>query len=83
TSTATPGNEDHDLARERPGQGMYETSGTPQGSCVEMANLASRVGIRDSKNKRGPALLVTATAWTAFVGLVQSGQVGFDRGEID
>ncbi|MFJ9479676.1 DUF397 domain-containing protein [Streptomyces mirabilis] len=53
------------------------------GSCVEMANLASRVGIRDSKNKRGPALLVTATAWTAFVGLVQSGQVGFDRGEID
>lgn len=48
-----------------------------------MANLASRVGIRDSKNKRGPALLVTATAWTAFVGLVQSGQVGFDRGDID
>jgi hypothetical protein len=48
-----------------------------------MANLASRVGIRDSKNKRGPALLVTATAWTAFVGLVQSGQVGFDRGELD
>lgn len=53
------------------------------GSCVEMANLANRVGIRDSKNKRGPALLVTATAWTAFVGLVQSGQVGFDRGELD
>ncbi|MFE2603571.1 DUF397 domain-containing protein [Streptomyces mirabilis] len=53
------------------------------GSCVEMANLTSRVGIRDSKNKRGPALLVTATAWTAFVGLVQSGQVGCDRGDID
>ncbi|MFF3460521.1 DUF397 domain-containing protein [Streptomyces sp. NPDC002730] len=47
------------------------------GSCVEMADLTSQVGIRDSKNKQGPALRVPAPAWADFVGYVQSGEVDF------
>ncbi|MFJ6566762.1 DUF397 domain-containing protein [Streptomyces sp. NPDC091292] len=41
------------------------------GSCVEVADLADQVGIRDSKNKNGPALVVPAAAWSSFVGLVR------------
>jgi uncharacterized protein DUF397 len=37
------------------------------GSCVEVANLTSQVGIRDSKNKQGPALVVPAGSWHEFV----------------
>jgi uncharacterized protein DUF397 len=47
------------------------------GACVEVANLTSQVGIRDSKDKQGPALLVPAGAWSSFVGLVRSGDVDF------
>ncbi|MGW7349982.1 DUF397 domain-containing protein [Streptomyces sp. NPDC054784] len=36
------------------------------GACVEIAPLPIAVGIRDSKDKSGPALVVPATAWTAF-----------------
>ncbi|MFF2852457.1 DUF397 domain-containing protein [Streptomyces sp. NPDC058001] len=43
------------------------------GSCVEVADLSARVGIRDSKDKSGPALVVPAVAWSSFVGLVRSG----------
>ncbi|MGW0792947.1 DUF397 domain-containing protein [Streptomyces sp. NPDC002911] len=39
------------------------------GSCVEIAPLLNQVGIRDSKNKKGPALVVPQAAWSAFLGL--------------
>nr|WP_226995232.1 MULTISPECIES: DUF397 domain-containing protein [unclassified Streptomyces] len=45
------------------------------GACVEIAHLTNHVGIRDSKNKIGPALVVPAAAWTSFVGLMRSGDV--------
>lgn len=43
-----------------------EANGT---MCVEIAHLShtAQVGIRDSKDKSGPALVVPAAAWTAFV----------------
>jgi hypothetical protein len=47
------------------------------GSCVEIANLTSQVGIRDSKDKTGPALVVPATAWSSLVALVRSGATDF------
>lgn len=47
------------------------------GACVEIAGLTSLVGIRDSKDKTGPALVVPATAWSSFVELVCSGDVDF------
>ncbi|MFE7276897.1 DUF397 domain-containing protein [Streptomyces sp. NPDC057623] len=47
------------------------------GACVEVAGLTSQVGIRDSKNKTGPALVVPATAWSSFIGLVRASDVDF------
>ncbi|MCP3817635.1 DUF397 domain-containing protein [Streptomyces sp. A3M-1-3] len=38
------------------------------GDCVEVLdNIPGVVPVRDSKNPHGPALIVTATAWAAFV----------------
>ena len=42
-------------------------SGT-QGDCVEVAdNLPGVVGVRDSKDRQGPALTFTPSSWAAFV----------------
>lgn len=43
------------------------------GSCVEIADLTPRghVGVRDSKDKTGPALVVTAAAWDSFVAVMK------------
>ncbi|MFE4826718.1 DUF397 domain-containing protein [Streptomyces sp. NPDC056672] len=43
------------------------------GNCVEIADLTGAVGVRDSKDKTGPALVVPAAAWTSFVDLVTPG----------
>lgn len=43
------------------------------GSCVELARhtrVHGRVGVRDSKEKAGPALAFTPEAWSSFVNLV-------------
>jgi len=37
------------------------------GNCVEVAFVASKVGVRDSKNTSGPTLSFSGTAWRAFV----------------
>ncbi|QIY55116.1 DUF397 domain-containing protein [Streptomyces sp. RPA4-5] len=38
------------------------------GSCVEVADdFPGLVPVRDSKDPHGPALLIPAEAWTAFV----------------
>ncbi|MEV7865129.1 DUF397 domain-containing protein [Streptomyces sp. NPDC088124] len=45
------------------------------GVCVEVADLTptAQVGVRDSKHKAGPALVVPAAAWAAFVAGARSG----------
>ncbi|MDR7169295.1 hypothetical protein J2W56_003036 [Nocardia kruczakiae] len=45
--------------------------------CVEVAFLNEGVGVRDSKNPTGPALVFTRTEWTAFTASIQRGR--FDR----
>ncbi|MBA6436243.1 MULTISPECIES: DUF397 domain-containing protein [Streptomyces] len=47
-----------------------EANGT---MCVEIAHLprTAQVGIRDSKDKSGPALVVPARAWAEFVAAVR------------
>lgn len=46
--------------------------------CVEVAFLGgSHVGVRDSKNPTGPALIFTPGEWDAFVGGARDGE--FDR----
>ncbi|MDX3226360.1 DUF397 domain-containing protein [Streptomyces sp. ME19-01-6] len=55
-------------------------SGQEPSACVEIADLTTAVGVRDSKNKTGPALLIPATAWTAFISGVRRGRL--DRGPV-
>jgi Domain of unknown function (DUF397). len=42
-------------------------SNTLGGNCVEVAVLADRVLVRDSKDPEGPRLTVTPTEWREFL----------------
>ncbi|MGW1978582.1 DUF397 domain-containing protein [Streptomyces sp. NPDC001889] len=42
-------------------------SGDTGNNCVEVAALTGRVGVRDSKVRSGPALVVGSAAWASFV----------------
>ena len=47
---------------------------TAQGNCVEVADgLAGVVGVRDSKDVTGPALLFDPSRWRFFVNSVKDG----------
>jgi hypothetical protein len=43
-------------------------------NCVEVATGVGVVGVRDSKDRQGPALAVHPAAWQAFLGLVTTDQ---------
>ncbi|HEY0699327.1 MAG TPA: DUF397 domain-containing protein [Micromonospora sp.] len=48
-------------------------SGNNGGDCVEVAdNLPGVVGVRDSKDPAGPALVFQPAAWRAFVAGVKA-----------
>ncbi|WP_314174646.1 DUF397 domain-containing protein [Streptomyces winkii] len=42
-------------------------SGTQGDDCVEVAACPGTVHVRDSKDKEGPQLALSPSAWTAFV----------------
>jgi hypothetical protein len=45
------------------------------GNCVEVAQLPDgRIGVRDSKSPRGPALQFTPEEWNAFTAGVRNGE---------
>jgi hypothetical protein len=49
-------------------------SGPDGGNCVEVASLsAGRRGVRDSKNRTGPVLIIRAEEWTTFVEGIRGG----------
>ncbi|NGO67761.1 DUF397 domain-containing protein [Streptomyces boncukensis] len=52
-------------------------SGQGGGNCLEAAlhSTEGTVPVRDSKNPHGPALLIPAAAWQAFVTRVRAGAV--------
>ncbi|GAB4583427.1 DUF397 domain-containing protein [Nocardia sp. IFM 10818] len=54
----------------------FKSSHSSQGGeCVEVAFLESgKVGIRDSKNPTGPALVFTPGEWSAFTAGVSDGE---------
>ncbi|MER5563752.1 DUF397 domain-containing protein [Streptomyces sp. NPDC002506] len=58
-----------------PEEAWYKSSYSSDqgGSCIEIAKLTGQVGIRDSKDKSGPALVVPTTAWSSFVGFAKVG----------
>ncbi|MGH3328452.1 MAG: DUF397 domain-containing protein [Streptomycetales bacterium] len=65
----------HDLTRAAWRKSSYSGS---DNNCVEVAPLAGgRWAVRDSKDRRGPALVCTPAGWRAFVGAARSG--AFDR----
>jgi Domain of unknown function (DUF397) len=42
-------------------------SGANGGECVEVANAADAIMVRDTKNREGGTLSVPAIAWRAFI----------------
>ncbi|MFD5109569.1 DUF397 domain-containing protein [Streptomyces cinereoruber] len=46
------------------------------GNCIEVADLAAHIAVRDSKNPEGPAFLATPAAFTAFVTAAAEGRIG-------
>ncbi|UNO40304.1 DUF397 domain-containing protein [Streptomyces sp. MST-110588] len=48
-------------------------SGASGGNCLEFAAGHENVPVRDSKDPRGPVLLLSTSAWTEFVGWVAGG----------
>ncbi|MFE6853946.1 DUF397 domain-containing protein [Streptomyces sp. NPDC057674] len=51
-------------------------SGDTGGDCIEVADLAAHIAVRDSKNPEGPAFLATPAAFTAFVVAAAEGRIG-------
>jgi hypothetical protein len=53
-----------------------KSSYSSQGSsnCVEVAGLATAIGVRDSKDRSGPVLTFSASAWQSFGEAVKAGR---------
>ncbi|MER7668632.1 DUF397 domain-containing protein [Kitasatospora sp. NPDC096128] len=49
-------------------------SGTEGGNCVEVASCPSAIHVRDSKDKAGPSLTFSPSAWSAFVSFASEAQ---------
>ena len=47
---------------------------TPEHNCVELADSAPRVAVRDSKRPAQPALAVNRREWSAFVSSLKTGR---------
>ncbi|WP_067664729.1 DUF397 domain-containing protein [Nocardia miyunensis] len=58
------------------GATWFKSSRSPsQDTCVEVAHVSEgMVGVRDSTNPTGPALVFAPTAWDAFTAALQSGR---------
>ncbi|WP_433723973.1 DUF397 domain-containing protein [Nocardia sp. CA-129566] len=51
------------------------TASQPSGDCVEAAHLdGGMIGVRDSKNPSGPALVFTPAEWEAFTAGIRAGK---------
>lgn len=48
-------------------------SGGSNGECLEVADGYTTVPVRDSKTPNGPALVLSANGWAAFVSAVKDG----------
>jgi hypothetical protein len=48
------------------------SNGNGGNNCVEVAFLNPGVAVRDSKDRTGPALFFTNTAWTNFINSIRN-----------
>lgn len=63
-----------DLRRAQWRISTYSANGS---TCVEVArNLPAVVAVRDSKDRQGPVLLLTADQWRAFTAAIKAGEFG-------
>lgn len=46
------------------------------GNCIEVGNAGDAIALRDSKDPRGPRLLVSSAAWSKFTGGLKSVSLG-------
>jgi len=53
-------------------QWRKSTKSQSNGQCVEVADLAQSVAVRDSKDKTGPTLAFNPESWKAFVSGLKS-----------
>lgn len=60
----------------RPSVRWRKAGRSGQGNCVEVAAVAGRIGVRDSKDPDGAVLMYTVAEWDAFLD-------GVKRGEFD
>ncbi|WOX24643.1 DUF397 domain-containing protein [Streptomyces solicathayae] len=51
-------------------------SGNTGGDCIEVADLAPHVAVRDSKNPAGPVLTLAPAAFAAFVEAAAQDRIG-------
>jgi hypothetical protein len=51
------------------------TRSNTNGACVEVADLAGTIGVRDSKNIDGGVLAFEPAQWSAFVAAVRAGGI--------
>jgi Domain of unknown function (DUF397) len=62
----------------RPGSDSYWIKSSlsfSNSNCVEVASLpAGEIGVRDSKDSKGPVLRFTSDKWHAFLGGVRNGE---------
>jgi hypothetical protein len=42
------------------------------GGCIEVADQANRVHVRDTQDRTGPILTITPAAWQAFTGSLKT-----------
>jgi hypothetical protein len=52
------------------------SSGIGESDCVELADLAPAVGVRDSKDPDGPKLTFTRTEFAGFVAKIKASRLG-------
>ena len=50
------------------------SNGGVNGDCVEVADLADQIALRDSKDPAGPVLAVPRQQWRTFLTGIQAGQ---------
>lgn len=46
-------------------------SGNNGGACVEVANGAETIAVRDAQDREGPRLAVSPESWSVFTGRIQ------------
>lgn len=46
-----------------------------QGGCIEVGDLGTAVGVRDTKDREGPHLRFEPSAFEAFVASVKTGEI--------